>query len=369
MKKILIALTSSDFGGGPKVVYDFLSHIKTKDFGFVVAAPSGGLFMDKFRQLGYEVYEIPLNRLGPGGFLRLHKVARKERVDLISSHGKGAGLYARVVGFLLGIPVVQTFHGIHYTYKSKIVRCAYIFLERVLTRVTRLVINVSSSQERIGLALGLFPKEKSRVVINGIDTEDIDKIGVDRRKVRFELGLGLRDFVAVMVARFDPVKGHLRLVKLLPELVEAIPNLKVVFVGDGELRAEAEELAKKLGVFGAARFLGFRKDVYEILEMGDAFILSSFREGLPLTVLEAMACGLPVVGSDVVGIRDVVVNGETGYLVDFDSSDLKEALQRLYSDRALREKMGKRGRERVEAEFSLDRFVEDTLGVYKEILQ
>src|SRR3990172_6970986 len=98
------------------------------------------------------------------------RVVQKEEVDLINSHGKGAGLYARKIGFILGIPAVQTFHGLHYSRRNSLARFLYLYLERFLTLFTSRIINVSKTQEKEGLRLRVFPKKKSRVVLNGINS-------------------------------------------------------------------------------------------------------------------------------------------------------------------------------------------------------
>ncbi|NIT04312.1 glycosyltransferase [Candidatus Saccharibacteria bacterium] len=377
VRKVLIALTSSKLGGAPQVAYDLLSQVskrKSKSgegkFEFIVAAPKGGVFNKKFRELGYKVYPVPLNRIGIGGFIGLLKVALKEKVDLINSHGKGAGIYARKVGVLLGIPVVQTFHGLHYDYKNPFARFFYLWLERFLTPFMRFVINVSPGQEKEGIRLRIFPKSKSRLVVNGIDVGKFDRVRVNKDSLRKKLGLAPRDFAVAVVARFDRVKGHIRLINHIPDLIKSIPNLKVVFVGGGEEQVRARARARELGVQDSVVFLGERSDVPKILKSADALILPSFHEGMPLAVLEAYACELPVIGADVVGVADVVEDGRTGYLVSFDegSTELKRALGKLYKSKTLREKLGKAGRRMVEEKFSLDRFVRGTLKVYKEAL-
>jgi len=379
VKKVLIALTSSGPGGAPKVVYDLLKQVRVKGLGFrgqgdnkfefVVAAPAGGEFVSRFKGLGYRVYGVPLDKIGVKGFTQLLKIALREKVDLINSHGKGAGLYARKVGFILGVPVVQTFHGLHYDYRNRFVWFLYISLEKLLAHFTTRFINVSVGQQREGLATKLFPKSKSRVVVNGVDTAVVDRVEVNSTAFRRKLGLGPGDFVATMVARFDPVKGHERLVGMLPELLKKIPSLKIVFAGDGDQRSGTERLVKKLGVSSAVRFLGQRSNVFNIFKVSDAAILPSYHEGMPLTILEAMACRLPVVGSDVVGIRDLVKDGENGFLVDFDDKvEVIKAFRKLVQSPQLRRRMGERGRRLVEEKFSMEKFVKNTLAVYQESL-
>lgn len=366
-KKVLIALTSSDFGGAPQVVFDLLSHVKDTSFEFCVAAPSGGIFVEKFKNLGYTVYEVPLDVIDWKSLWGLYKASQKEKVSLINSHGKGAGLYARLIGLVLRIPVIQTFHGIHYNYRNRFLRFFYILLERILTRFTRLVINVSPSQEDEGLRLGIFPKRKSRVVLNGLDIKAVGRVKVERDVLRKQIGLTPDAFVAVFVARFDPVKGHERLIRILPDLLEAMPKLKFVFVGDGELKGNMENLVNELGVSSSTRFLGYRSDVLEVLKSSDVFVSPALHEGLPLAVLEAGACGLPVVADDVVGVRDAVINGRTGFLVNFSIDHVKESLLELYLKPKLQEQMGNEGRKLVSSRFSIKNFVQQTLMVYAEV--
>ena len=375
-KKVLIALTSSNVGGAPQVVYNLLSHLpKKKDFDFVIVAPAGGVFNRKFRDLGYRVYTAPLDRIGIGGFTQLLKIARKEEVVLINSHGKGAGLYARKVGFILSTPVIHTVHGIHYSKTNPVSRNLYILSEKILSLFTKFVISVSPSQEKEGLKLGIFPKSNSRVVVNGIEMGKRARVSeADKEKIRKKLRIGEEDFAVAMVARFDPAgvrhKGHERFIKLIPDLVKTVPNLRVVFAGAGEGEKDMRRLVGKLGVSDNTIFLGERSDVPKILQSVDAFVLPSYHEGLPISVLEASASGLPVIGSKVVGINDAVDKGKTGYLVDFDNgAEVVGAFRQLAKSPSLRRRMGERGRQFVEEKFPMEKFVKNTLAVYRESLK
>ena len=371
-KKVLQVLTSSDIGGAPQVVSDLLENSKSSEFEFVVVAPRGP-FIKRFKSLGCKVYTLPLNRVGLVGFRGFYRILKEEKIDLINSHGKGAGLYARVVGSLFGIPVINTIHGIHYSKTNPISRNFYFLSERILSGFTRLVINVSKNQEKEGFKLRLFPKSKSRVVVNGIEASKFGGKRLDNQNFRRRLGVSESDFTVVMAARFDPPgvkhKGQLRFINLIPSLIKSIPNLKIVFAGGGEGEVEAKKLARDLGVWNSVLFLGERQDVPMILKNVDGFVLPSYHEGLPISVLEASASGLPVIGSNVVGIKDAVKEGETGLLVDFNNPrQAIEAFRKLSKSPDLRKRMGERGQEFVKKEFSMDKFVDKTLKVYEEAL-
>lgn len=369
ISKVLIASTSSDYGGGPKVVFDFLSHSKDKKFTFLVTAPPGGIYIQKFRDIGLKVYEISIDKISFKTGWDFYNLVKKEKVDLINSHGKGAGFYARIVGVILRVPVVHTFHGIHVEQKLKIARLFYIFAEKILSIFTTKIINVSKSQEEQGLILGLFPKSKSEVVYNGVDIKGIDKVYVKREEFRKELNLKTGDFVLTMVARFDPVKGHKRLVKFLSRIGKSIP-IKLLFVGDGPEKSKIEKLVQDLGINDYVEFLGYRDDVYRILKISDVFVLSSYREGLPTGILEAMACGLPTIGSNSIGIKEVIIDDKTGYLIDFekDMEKFKKIVNRLYTNEILRNNMGNNARKIVAEKYSIEKFAIYTANIYKKVL-
>jgi len=377
VKKVLIALTSSGIGGAPKVVYDFLSNQlevnskqrERREFEFIVAGPPGR-FLREFKKLGYKVYLAPLGQIGIGGFMRLLKISRREGVDLINSHGKGAGLYARLVGAVLGVPVVHTFHGIHYFRYGKVTRWIYFNFERLMSQFTRLVINVSASQQKEGVGLKLFPREKARVVENGMRVSSVKLAKKERRKIRERWGIGEKDFMAVVLARFDPIKGHARLVEILPVILAKVPRLKVVLVGDGEEEDKIKRLVQELGVSNAVVFAGRQNDPFQILSSAEVLLHPSYHEGLPLSPLEASALAVPVVAAQAVGNADTVLNGKTGYLVDFqEAGEVAAALKRLSRSATLRRRMGERGRRWVTERFSMEKFVKKTLAVYREALK
>jgi glycosyltransferase involved in cell wall biosynthesis len=163
-------------------------------------------------------------------------------------------------------------------------------------------------------------------------------------------------------------KGPQYLVEAAPEVLRARPEAEFVFVGDGPLRASLEERARQLGVSQRLTFLGTRPDVAAILQTCHVLARPSLLEGMPLTVLEAMACGLPVVATPVSGTAELVRDGENGLLVQpADPASLARAILRLIEDKPLREAQGRRGRHLAESGFSWDAVAARTLAVYREL--
>lgn len=205
---------------------------------------------------------------------------------------------------------------------------------------------------------------RARVVIvpNAVDTESYPA-SVDAPSLRQEIGLEPTDRVAIVVATFKRQKGHRHLVEALGEIADREPDLRVVLVGDGELRAEIEGMVHSLGLDDHFRFLGSRRDVPELLAISDVFVLPSLWEGLSVALLEAMSSDLPVVATDVSGTRDVIIDGHTGLLVPpADPGALADAISAVLRDPAAAKHRSRAARQLVVARFSAsaqaDRLVE-----------
>ncbi|MFX0197534.1 MAG: glycosyltransferase family 4 protein, partial [Candidatus Hodarchaeota archaeon] len=208
--------------------------------------------------------------------------------------------------------------------------------------------------------------QKTMTIQYGVDTGKFYPIR--GRTIRDELGISKEARVLGTVARFTEQKGHQYLIDAAPKIVSAFPDVYFVFVGDGPLRSELHFKVHQLGLDSQVLFLGFRSDVRDLLNAFDVFVLPSLYEGLPNVVLEAMACGKPVIATEVDGTPEAVVQGETGILVPTqDSEALANAIIELLGDRRKVEEMGRRGRERVEMKFSLDSEINKFVELYERL--
>jgi len=186
-----------------------------------------------------------------------------------------------------------------------------------------------------------------------------------RAEVRRELGLDDDDVVAVLVARLAPLKGHDDFLRAVARIAPAQPHLRAVLVGDGVLTEELTTLAEHLGIADRVVFTGLRRDVPRLLQSADLAVLPSLHEAVPISVIEEMAAGLPIVATDVGGLPDTVADGEEGIIVPpADVEALSAAVARLANDEELRRTMGKRGRQRAESEYS----IENTTRAYERMI-
>ena len=191
------------------------------------------------------------------------------------------------------------------------------------------------------------------MIYNGVELAGFASSALERPAVRSEIGTESDAFVIVQVARLDYLKDHLTAIRTLARVVPECPQVQLVLVGDGPERPRIEAEIARLGVESHVRLLGLRRDVSRILAAADAFLLTSLSEGIPLTLIEAMAARLPVVSTGVGGVPEVVVADETGLLAAAgDDAALAKALLRLVSDPARRQQMGEAGSRRAHACFS-----------------
>lgn len=363
--RVLQLLVSTALGGGPRQVWDLVRRLPREEFEIVVAGPRDGVFFGRFQGLGIETLELPVNRLGPPALIGTIRLLRERKIDLVHSHGKGAGLHGRLAARWVGIPAVHTFHGIHYRYPPPL-GALYLALERWLGRRSHTVINVSTSQEAEALRLGLVPPGRSVTIVNGIDVAELDASLARGVPGREKLGLGRDDLVLGCVARFDPVKRLDVLVRAVARLAAREPRLRLVLVGGGGEEARIRRLVAEAGLGERVVFTGWLEEAARVYPALDLYVSASLKEGLPLSLVEAMGTRLPVVATDVPGHRDVVVDGETGVLVPLEDPEaLATATLLLLADPERRRRLGEAGRARVLREFTLDATVRKTAEVYR----
>ncbi|HKW94729.1 MAG TPA: glycosyltransferase, partial [Methylomirabilota bacterium] len=315
-----------------------------------------------FTAAGATFAPLRADRLSIGALREAVRMARRSRAQVIHSHGKGAGLYGRVAARLTGAAAVHTFHGIHHADYSRL----YLTLERALARMSRAVIHVSASQAAEADALGLSPAARTHVIVNGVDAAAVAALVSRGSSTRAELGLRDDALVLATVARFDPIKALDVLLRALPLIAARLPTAQLLVVGDGPERDRLHALARGLGLGGRAVFTGAVPDAVRLVALADLYVTASRREGMPLAVLEAMACGLPVLATRVPGHTDVVQDGVTGALVPADDpAALAEAAVRLLNHRPRLAVLGQAGRKRVLQDFDRARMFREIADVYR----
>jgi len=310
---------------------------------------------------------VPVHALGrrhgndPRLVWRLVQLLRRDRPDIVHTHAWGALCEGYAAARLARVP--RFVHGEHGTME---LRRRNRLVQRLIWNRADRVLSVSANlAARMAREVGVA-RRRIHVITNGAD---LARFGaVPRAAARRALQLGDREFVVGTVGRLVPVKDHGTLVALLVELRRLGLECRALVVGDGPLRAELEQRARAAGLGSSLRVLGDRGDVEQVLAALDVFVLTSVSEGLPNSVLEAMASRLPVVATQVGGVDELVEHGRTGLLAGArDAAALAAAVSTLARDGGLRQQMGAAGRRKATTEFGLDRMLEQYARVYLEL--
>ncbi len=357
--RVVHLVLSLDVGGLEKVVLN-LTHLATQDVfeARVLCLQGPGVLAPQLAARGVIVESLDCPDLPKGRTLfRLIQHLRRLRPHILHTHNAGPHLFGAVAARAAGIPVVvHTKHS-----RNQPGRLRSVAWNRLATALSDCIVSVSEATAEAARCVEHVPAHKLRVIRNGIDLAAFPArahfTGPERRP-------------AIHVARLQQIKDQPTLLRAVRLVVDAEPAFQLMIVGDGPARAELRALSKHLELDGHVQFLGERDDVSDLLASASLFVLSSLSEGLPVSLLEAMATGLPAVATDVGGNREIVVPGETGLLVPAESPPaLADAMRTLWADPDRARRLGAAGRQRVEQEFDMRQVAARYEGLYQELLQ
>jgi len=324
-----------------------------------------GPYVPKLRELGIPVETVDLPRgMDPVRILKsLFQIAsylRREHVDVVHTHCSVPGAIGRLAAWFAGVPViVHTVHGFHFREDQPWhVRVPSLLVEQALGRITDTLLTQSHGDLELAEQYGIGRAGHRGRIGNGIDLERFKPV-----KARHD-----GPPVLVCTARFEPVKNHALLFDATERLHARGRGFVLRLVGTGPLERELRARAAK-GYAGRVEFLGYRDDMPDVLAGADIAVLTSFKEGMPRAILEAMAMGLPVVGTRVSGTKEAIRDGENGFLVQSGDADaLANALETLIDDPLLRATMGASGRAIALNEFDEAPIAEALAKVYRQRL-
>lgn len=351
--KILHVVSSLKVGGMEQLVVRIAAGQRQRGYeASILSLRPGDLAIDA-ENAGIPVRLLnssgPLTRIG-----RAASVFLNHGVGIIHAHNATSLWYTRLGKKLTGSPVVITCHG-------RLREDARVGTEAEW-KSTDAVVAVSNETAKGFDRPSL--KNKLSVIYNGMDSPEPAR---SRGQVRAELGIDERP-VVIIVARIDGMKGHDTLLRAAAVVKQHGRSITTLIVGNGVVEHEMKALARELGIESEVRFLGYRTDVTDLLAASDIFALPSRTEGLPISALEAMAQGLPVIATPVGGVPELVEDGRTGILIPVDDpKSLSEAIERLVGESLLRSSMGDAGRRRVAGQFSFDGMLDQYDALYHEL--
>ena len=386
-KKVLLLVTLSEMGGAQKVVYHLAAGLDREKLDITVACAPGGELVDWLKKLPYiKVVELSLlkRQISPLNDLRclsrLVSLIKTGGYHIVHCHSSKAGILGRLAARMAGVRQIYfTVHGWGIDVSQPFpVRIAYTLAERIAGALSTRVVCVSRCDLEKGLALGLAGPEKLAVIYNGVpDIWQHTQIMREKSDLRMELGLGPEDFLIGTVMRLAPPKKPLMFLESAARLLErhgerntaGEKSFFFAIIGDGPQRVECERFIAENNLGEKVFLMGTREDAARLVAGLNVYTLLSDHEGLPLTVIEAMLAGVPVVASNVGGLGEMVKHGETGYLVD--SSDADSAvsfIDELVMFPAARGRMGSAGRERAIRMFNLEKMIKGYFDLYCELI-
>jgi len=362
---ILLVIDDASIGGGQQHVLALAERLTGQGATVAVACEASGYLVDELqrRSIAHHALRQP-ERPSLRALADAARVVRASGARLVHTHGGTAGFYGRLAARRVGdVRNVHTYHGIHYLHqKSARKRYLHRAVDRFLLRWTDEVICVAKSDRDLALKEGLALPDHVSVIYNGIDLSRFEPRGREgRTDSRFIVGT---------VGRLHEQKGHVHLLETAALVRRVHPQVRFRIIGDGPLRQQLEAKARMRGVDDIVEFLGTRGDVPAQLRQFDLFVLPSLWEGLPYVLLEAMATGLPVVATDVDGVREVIADRTEGVLVPSGNAQaLATAVVELATDTARRADLGARGAQAVRQRFSLEAMIEQTMAVYSRAMR
>jgi glycosyltransferase involved in cell wall biosynthesis len=294
-------------------------------------------------------------------FLRIYKKLKQENFDIVHAHSSKAGFLARVAARLARVPVViYSPHAFAFNRPGTLVKkLPYILLEKIASFFCDAIIAVSPSERELALKFKIINQGKIKVVSPSLNLEDYNQKITEEKKKEFlkTLTVPLENRVVTMIGRLSPQKDPLTFIYSYSFLKD-YPALSFLLVGDGPMMEKCRQKIRGLGLHDAIKVLGWRRDCITLLQISDAVVNTSLWEGLPYTLLEAMASERPVVATKATGNIDLITDGENGFLVPPRSPKLlAEKIKLILDNPSLASKIGKEAKKTVEHNYSLEKTI------------
>jgi glycosyltransferase involved in cell wall biosynthesis len=351
---------------GSFLLWNIAKRIDRKQYKvFAVCLREGGPYESKLRAIGVEVKNFDMKSLLDVRIIfRLVRYIKQNGIDIVETAVFPSDVYGRISAKLAGVPIIiSTMHRVE-DHKQEPIYRALFFADTLTMSLTTRLIAVSRAGKRYLVSWHKVQPKKISVIYNGLDADDY-KLSIDRDEYKAVLGIDRDIPTIVFVGRLVELKGVSFLLKAANSILKDGVSAQFVVAGDGPLKQRLVEEARVLGISEHVHFIGFRKDIPEILSITDILVVPSLWEGLPLTVLEAMFAGKAIVATKVGGIPEALKDGDSGILVSpRDADGLIEGILSLLKNPEKRKNMGERAKQRAVKYFDVERMVKEYEGIY-----
>lgn len=345
-------------GGAEIFTYELVKKMGREKYRHLILYAGDSPMKEEFKNEGLEVIDFKLrSKFDIQGIVRLARMLKLKRVDIINSHATRYDFAGALVSIMTGIPLVITRHVAISDYLlPKIKKAIYTIVDWFSIIIAEYIIAISIDCRNKILKSYCVNKKKIRTIYCGVDFKKYKNKNTNLELLYSQFDLNRNIFIMGTVAQLRYYKGIDILINAIPHVVAKFPNSIFLIVGEGPERSTLENLCEDLNVKQYVRFLGFRKDVFRVMQLFDMFILTSRREGLPLVIIEAMYARKPVVATSVGAVSEVVKAGVTGELVDsIDSKRVACTITTLFANQRKMEEYGQYGHNLVVGNFSIQK--------------
>lgn len=361
---IVQVLYSLEIGGVEKLAATIGAHLDRGKFRPAICAlDRGGVLAEELARHGIPYHVLWRRGIEVGVLARLYHCFRQEKAHIVHTHQFAQLLFSLLPAKLYGAKIVHTEHEFYIYRKDARARRLFRQLVRFCSALTVVGPDVARYYiEEMGV-----PSQRIHVIANGIDLDRFSLAASHESRSR--LGLAGENVVFGIVGRLEPEKDHQTLLHAFRALVNHRPEVRLLIVGDGSLRGELESRSQSLGLERQVKFLGARADIPDLLAALDVFVLSSVQEGVPLSVVEAMGAGKPVIATDVGGLRLLVKPSINGLLVPpEDPAALESAMKLLTVNPFTRQEMGSQSIRMARDSFSVSTMINRYQEIYESTL-
>ena len=349
--------STAKLGGGTKHMFTLGEKIKS-DYKVFYAIPKSNNFSNYLNEANhFPIFERKLNLFE---IFKLRKFIQMQSIDIIHAHGKGAGLIARLSTIFQKRKIIYTFHGIHLKCHNLISRIIYIVYEFIMGRLDAHKVFVSKSEKDYAKFSKIYIGRNNSVISNGVEIRDIKNYPIKREKNKNDIFSNLS---IISVCRFVDQKN----IKEFIQIAEKLKEYNFILIGNGPKWNDIKNYITNNSLKNIY-LMGTKKNVFNFLRKSDIYLSTSLYEGLPISIIEAMSIGLPIIATDVTGNCDAVIHCESGYLYKLGEVDMAvNYLKKLLNSNELRLKFGKSSHNIQRTFFSLEKMINQYVDLYEKV--
>lgn len=361
---IMLMIRNMEFGGAQVVVNQLINGLDRDKYnvGLCILTREDNSLLDEPYKLPVKIHKLnKRSKFDLGLLFKLKRLLIYERTDIVHTHGWTADVWSRLAARMAKVPVIIS----HSHTNQPGIKRSLIFWNKIMAGFTDHFITVGEANRKVLTELIKIPPEKITIIRNVVDYERFN-IKTDTAAKKRELGLEPDSKIISIIGRLHQAKGHEYFLEAAGIVTGRIPAVEFLIAGAGELEKDLRRKSRELGIEDKTHFLGGRKDIPEILAVTDVYVSSSLFEGLPLTLLEAMAAGKAIAATDIEGCRELIANGQSGFLTPpEDVRSQADIIIKLLENSDLRRQLGENARSIVQRGYTLKEMLKQIDALYQ----